>query len=243
MSGITALTTGGSLDKTYCGKASDFIVSDPTLVGILGDANCTHEVALVEMCRKDSLALNDDDREQLRLAVQASPHSRILITHGTDTMWLTAHALLQTAKDAGKTVVLTGAMKPASFKDSDGPFNVGFATACLQLLPPGAHVCMSGEAFSKPLRIRKDFERNVFYEVGEDRSDEEVATASLGSPGGPGGGDAASSASSVAAKATPLASGTDRMTKLTVAAILAASAALAVMLFVRPSLPSKITTA
>jgi L-asparaginase len=163
---FTVLTTGGSLDKTYCGKASDFIVSDPTLVGILNDANCTQETHLVEMCRKDSLALNADDRQQLRCAVEASPHARILITHGTDTMWLTAHALQQAAKDAGKTVVLTGAMKPAAFKNSDGPFNAGFATAALQLLPPGAHVCMNGEVFSKPLRIRKDFENKVYYEVG-----------------------------------------------------------------------------
>ena len=78
--------------------------------------------------------------------------AQVLVTHGTDTMWKTAATVQATALRLRKTVVLMGAMQPAAFSYSDSPFNAGFAIACLQLLPAGAHVVMNGEIFSDPLR-------------------------------------------------------------------------------------------
>ena len=79
-------------------------------------------------------------------------------------MWKTAHCVNETAKSLKKTVVLCGAMMPAAFSHTDSGFNLGFAFACVKLLPPGAHVVMNGEIFSNPLKIHKDFDRNIFYE-------------------------------------------------------------------------------
>src|SRR3546814_3683146 len=76
--------------------------------------------------RKDSLELDDADREAIRVAVAASDMARILVTHGTDTMVVTGRSL---AAIAGKTIVMTGAMQPASVRASDAEFNVGFALA------------------------------------------------------------------------------------------------------------------
>jgi L-asparaginase len=46
-------------------------------------------------------------------------------------------------------------MQPASFKHTDAPFNVGFAVAALQILPPGVYLAMNGQIFD-PARVRKN---------------------------------------------------------------------------------------
>src|SRR3546814_16594533 len=47
----------------------------------------------------------------------------------------------------GKTIVMTGAMQPASVRASDAVFHVGFALAAVQTLPPGVYVAMNGMIF------------------------------------------------------------------------------------------------
>ncbi|GMI61191.1 hypothetical protein ScalyP_jg8757 [Parmales sp. scaly parma] len=173
MVAIHILTTGGSMDKTYCGKASDFIVSSPTISQIFEEAFATtnHTIEVTEICRKDSLALDDADRESVRLQIEALPSTttHIIVTHGTDTMWHTAHTCEATAKRLNKVVVFTGAMLPTAFNNTDAKFNVGFATAVLQMTPSGCHVVMGGLVFSQPLRIRKNLDTCVYYEAEEDR--------------------------------------------------------------------------
>ncbi|RYD40735.1 MAG: asparaginase, partial [Sphingomonadales bacterium] len=73
-------------------------------------------------------------------------------THGTDTMVVTGRVL---AGIAGKTIVMTGAMQPASVRASDAEFNVGFALAAAQTLPPGVYVAMNGMIFD-PEKTVKD---------------------------------------------------------------------------------------
>lgn len=170
---ILVLTTGGSMDKTYCGKASDFIVGPPMSSPILENAHCQLQIRSVEICKKDSLVLTDEDREKCRKQCEQATDDKIVITHGTDTMWKTAHACNVTAKRLSKTVVLCGAMMPAAFAQSDSGFNLGFAIAAVQLLPPGAHVVMNGEIFSEPLKIYKDYDKNIFYKGEKDRDPNE----------------------------------------------------------------------
>ena len=67
-----------------------------------------------------------------------------MITHGTDTMIDTAHALAD-LKD--KVIVLVGSLSPSRFKGSDAEFNIGFALAAVQLLPPGVYIAMNGMVF------------------------------------------------------------------------------------------------
>ncbi|MEY4628422.1 MAG: hypothetical protein RLZZ595_748, partial [Bacteroidota bacterium] len=71
---------------------------------------------------------------------------RILITHGTDTMPITAAVLFEKIKN--KTVVPTGAMVPYKFGSSDGLFNLGSALAFVQALPHGVYVAMNGKIFA-----------------------------------------------------------------------------------------------
>lgn len=149
---VKIFTTGGSLDKGYSTKESAFVVGKPRIDALLREANVAFEFEVESLLQKDSLELTDQDRELIRRKVEGDPARYILITHGTDTMALTGRHLKGIQ---GKTVVLTGAMQPAAFKVTDAHFNIGFALAALQLLPPGIYLAMNGAVFD-PETARKN---------------------------------------------------------------------------------------
>ncbi|MDH3902641.1 MAG: asparaginase domain-containing protein, partial [Xanthomonadales bacterium] len=111
--------------------------------------------------RKDSLHLTDEDRQTIRSEIAASDASHILITHGTDSMVKTALLL---ADIPDKTMVLTGALNPARFRDTDAVFNIGCAVGAVQVLPPGAWIAMSGSIWD-PRKVRKNRGKNRFESV------------------------------------------------------------------------------
>jgi L-asparaginase len=141
---IQIFTTGGSIDKTYSTQASDFVVGEPQIAAILAEANVNLDYTIEPLLRKDSLQITDEDRSLIAERVAACPHTQVVITHGTDTMTVTAAAL---AHLSGKTIVLTGAMQPAAFKKTDAALNIGGAIAAVQILPPGVYIVMSGRVF------------------------------------------------------------------------------------------------
>jgi len=158
---IQIFTTGGSIDKIYSTKASDFIVGEPQIASILRDANVNLDYEIEPLLRKDSLQISSEDREMIVERVKTTPHRQIVITHGTDTMTITAERL-QTIPD--KVIVLTGAMQPAEFKVTDAVFNVGCAIAAVQILPEGVYIAMNGHIFAAD-KTRKNMETNQFEEV------------------------------------------------------------------------------
>jgi L-asparaginase len=82
----------------------------------------------------------------------------VLITHGTDGMVATALVL----QDLGdKRIVLTGALQPAAFAESDAIFNIGCAIGAVQSKPPGVYIAMNGEVFDAH-RVRKNVAANRF---------------------------------------------------------------------------------
>jgi L-asparaginase len=105
--------------------------------------------------------MQDRDREAIRAAVAAREESRIVVTHGTDTMVDTARALTGIT---GKTIVLTGALSPARFQASDAVFNIGMAVAAAQTCPPGVWIAMSGRVFACD-EVRKNRDRNRFERI------------------------------------------------------------------------------
>lgn len=159
---ISILTTGGTIDKLYFDAKSEFQVGDPQIGQLLREANVSAEYEIRALLHKDSLDLTDADRELIVAAVRESPHDRILITHGTDTMLVTAELLQQ--RVPGKVMVLVGSMQPALLRNSDAFFNIGFAVAAVQLLGPGAYVAMNGRIFT-PGRARKNAKLGRFEET------------------------------------------------------------------------------
>jgi L-asparaginase len=149
---LVVITTGGTIDKAYFDALSTYQIGEPMVRKLLEVANVAYPHRIIELLRKDSLELTDQDRERLCQAVAGLETSRVVITHGTDTMIESAKTL---AAIAGKTIVLTGALSPARFSDSDATFNLGMAFAAAQILPAGVYIAMSGQIFSGT-QVRKD---------------------------------------------------------------------------------------
>lgn len=150
---ILIVTTGGTIDKNYFDALSEYQIVDSGIPALLTEARVALPYRLVELMRKDSLELTDDDRLAIASAVRDAPENHIVITHGTDTMTDTARTLA--AEVSGKTIVLTGALSPARFAETDAHFNLGMAFATAQVAAPGIYIAMSGEVFDG-LKVRKD---------------------------------------------------------------------------------------
>src|SRR5262245_61400116 len=113
---IVIVTTGGTIDKAYFEALRIYQIGEPMAMTRLDGASVTYPHRIVELLRKDSLELTDEDRERLKETVARLDERRVVITHGTDTMTDSAKVL---ASIAEKTIVLTGALSPARFTESD----------------------------------------------------------------------------------------------------------------------------
>ncbi|MFM5954053.1 MAG: asparaginase domain-containing protein [Novosphingobium sp.] len=150
---ILVLTTGGTIDKNYFDALSEYQIVDSGIPALLAEARVALPCRLVELMRKDSLELTDADRGLIASAAREAPETRIVVTHGTDTMTETAKVLAEQVP--GKTICLTGALSPARFAETDAPFNLGMAFAAVQVAAPGVYIAMSGEVFDG-LKVKKD---------------------------------------------------------------------------------------
>ena len=136
---------GGTIDKDYPAVATnhgyEFEIGAPAYRSVLARVKFPAGWAENTLMQMDSLDMQDAHRAEVRAAVAAASQSRIIITHGTDTIGQTAAAL---AGVADKTIVLTGAMLPEKFRDSDADFNLGMAIAAARLSPSGVYIALSG---------------------------------------------------------------------------------------------------
>lgn len=158
---IAIVTTGGTIDKDYFDALSEFQVVDSPIIELFKHFHVAFDFELHPLFKKDSLEITDEDRMQIKELVQKLPQNKILITHGTDTMVSTANALKGIEN---KTIVLTGAMKPARFKETDAIFNIGVAIGALQSKSSGVYVAMSGKIFD-PQNVVKDRAKMQFHEI------------------------------------------------------------------------------
>ena len=116
MDQLLIVTTGGTIDKVYFDDKSDYQVGEPQIGHILEELGVAFRFRVIPIMRKDSLHIGAGDRELLRATIAAQDETRVLVTHGTDTMVETAREL---ASIPGKVIVLTGALNPARFQGSD----------------------------------------------------------------------------------------------------------------------------
>ena len=157
---IRVFVTGGTFDKDYDEIGGTLTFGDTHLPEMLRLGRCEVDVSVRTLMMVDSLAMTADDRAVIVRNCLTCKESRIVVTHGTDTMVETARALA----DAGltdRTIVLTGAMVPYAFGSSDGLFNLGSALSFVQVLPPGVYVAMNGRHFTWD-RVRKNRTTGVF---------------------------------------------------------------------------------
>lgn len=161
MTPILIITTGGTIDKVYFDAASEFEVGDSVVGRLLEQAHVQASVEIVELMRKDSLELTNHDRTLIRQTIEERPETRVVVTHGTDTLTDTA-AVLEVVQ--GRTIVLTGALAPARFAESDAVFNVGMAFGAVQSLVEGVYIVMNGQVFRSG-EVVKDRVRNTFVRM------------------------------------------------------------------------------
>ena len=158
---LTIVATGGTIDKIYFDDKSTYQIGAPQISGILTALGVAFTFDVIPLMRKDSLHMDDADRDLIRRTILAQTHRHVLVTHGTDTMVESARML---ANIAGKVIVLTGALNPARFQGSDAVFNIGCAVGALQALPDGVYIAMNGRVWD-PARVRKNREANRFEAV------------------------------------------------------------------------------
>jgi L-asparaginase len=157
---IRILVTGGTFDKEYDELSGQLFFRETHLPDVLRRGRCMLDVRMETVMMIDSLDMDDAGRARIVARARECEEQAVVITHGTDTMVETAHALA-TADIAGKTVVLTGAMVPYAFGSSDGLFNLGSALSFVQVLSPGVYVAMNGQHFSWNA-VRKNRESGCF---------------------------------------------------------------------------------
>ena len=142
---IRIFVTGGTFDKEYNEITGQLFFKETHLPEMITRSRVTPKVTVSTLMMIDSLEMTREDRMQIAAQCNAAEEDKIIITHGTDTMAVTAALLAQ--KVQGKTIVLTGAMIPYKFGSSDGFFNLGCALAFVQALPSGVFVAMNGRYF------------------------------------------------------------------------------------------------
>ena len=163
MKKIRILVTGGTFDKKYDELTGRLFFRDTHVPEMLRLGRCRLHVAIETVMMIDSLDLEDDGRGRILQRARASEETALLVTHGTDTMVQTAHALAMAGLST-KTIVLTGAMVPYAFGSSDGLFNLGSALSFVQVLPPGVYIAMNGQHFPWD-GVRKNITTGCFEPV------------------------------------------------------------------------------
>ena len=159
MSAIRILVTGGTFDKEYDELTGTLFFRDTHVDEMLRRGRARLDLAVETVMMIDSLEMDEAGRGRIVERCRAAAERAIVVTHGTDTMVDTAHALAVASLD--KTVVLTGAMVPYAFGSSDGLFNLGSALSFVQVLPAGVYVAMNGRHFRWDA-VRKNRDTGTF---------------------------------------------------------------------------------
>jgi L-asparaginase len=159
---IRIFITGGTFDKEYNELNGQLYFKDSHLADLLQLGRSRVPVVSRTLMMIDSLDMSEQDRDLIAHQCNTCEETSIVITHGTDTMAVTASLLADKVKN--KTIVLTGAMIPIKFGSSDGLFNLGSALAFAQTLPAGVYIAMNGRYFHAN-KVRKNKETGNFEEM------------------------------------------------------------------------------
>ena len=144
---IKVFTVGGTIDKVYSDKKGtlNFSFGEPVTREIFErKIKCRFSFNIESLLKKDSLQMTKRDRQLIKRACEKTKCTKILITHGSDTMVSTAKTLSELKN---KTIILTGASQPYRFRESDAEFNLGVAIGALNVLEAGIYIAMNGRVY------------------------------------------------------------------------------------------------
>lgn len=169
---ITIISTGGTIEKTYCasdgslrnaGSVLDLLLQSLHVEGV--------ELERIHLFDKDSLDMVAADHELLASTVedQIDRTDGVIVVHGTDRLSVSGeriHDRLVAAESMSIPVVLTGAMRPFELRTSDATQNVTEALLAVRLLDAGVYCVMHGQVLAFP-GVTKDLERGTFVSSRE----------------------------------------------------------------------------
>jgi len=165
----TLIGTGGTIDKTY----NEYDGSLKNYASIMSQIVSSLRLPDVEVVQqniifKDSLEMNDEDREIImKVCRQAMKSSdAVVVLHGTDTLEISGEFVHRSLPEPACPIIFTGAMRPFIFKDTDALQNVTEAFLAGRILKPGVYCVMHNKVLSFP-GVRKDRKNLTFYNVNE----------------------------------------------------------------------------
>jgi len=157
---IYVIATGGTIEKVYSEQTGNVQNLDSKIDRYFRMLRLPDsEIQVTHLMNKDSLEMNDADRQRVLEIVREKLQepAPIIITHGTDTMVETGLLLKQNLADLRYPIVLTGAMTPLGFEGSDGLQNLTESLLAARTLAPGVYVVMHNQVFPVD-NVRKDRE-------------------------------------------------------------------------------------
>ena len=136
------LNTGGTFNKRYNPLSGElFVPKDNHAVEAIINS-LVIDISLHGILYKDSLEMDDSDRELLAQTIAAFEEKVIIVVHGTDTMDLSADTIAQLALQ--KTVIFTGAMVPFSIDPIEATANLAMAIGFALRSCSGVYIVMQG---------------------------------------------------------------------------------------------------
>lgn len=159
MKAIRIIITGGTFDKEYDELDGKLTFRKTHLPEILKKVRCTVPIELEINQLVDSIEMRESNRLSILKSCLQAKEDCIIITHGTDTITDTASMLGK--EELHKTIVLTGAMIPYAFNNSDAIFNLGGSITAVQALPFGVYIIMNGSIFNW-YNVIKNKEKGLF---------------------------------------------------------------------------------
>lgn len=164
---VHILTTGGTIEKSYCESDGSVKNMESQLKArLLARLRLPHtDFWIEEVMAKDSLDMTEEDRETIlqRIKAKFPDGNPIVVLHGTDTMEKTLRHCHQNMPRPPVAVIFTGAMTPAGFIESDAQQNFTEALFASQIVPPGFYISFHGALFEAP-NVRKNHQRGTFEE-------------------------------------------------------------------------------
>ncbi|MFH1419238.1 MAG: asparaginase domain-containing protein [Planctomycetota bacterium] len=170
---IAILTTGGTIEKTYNESDGTLANVGSVLHNILGSLRHTEmDIRHIPVMSKDSLDMTEQDRQAILYAVKSalSQNDAAIVIHGTDTLAVTGEYLHANLPTPEKPIILTGAIRPYEFRDTDAVQNVTEALFACRLLEPGVWVVIHSRALRFP-GVVKDRDRRTFIRSASEPDD------------------------------------------------------------------------
>lgn len=166
---IAILTTGGTIEKQFDESTGTLRNVGSVLQEMIGALRMpASEWRHIPVMSKDSLEMSDEDRRTILAAVRFAlrDSDAVVVIHGTDTLAVTGELLARELNGLERPVVLTGAMRPYEFRDTDANQNITEALLACRLAQAGVYVAMHNLLLRFP-GVVKDRQRGTFVRLEE----------------------------------------------------------------------------